>query len=56
MEFFDPKTGQLDLVHAPDTVRIDVEQFNKRVVTEEFNRVVCEYLAKILTPPYREKR
>jgi len=50
MEFFDPKTGQLDLVHAPDTVRIDVEQFNKRVVTEEFNRVVCEYLAKNIDP------
>ncbi|MCT7952944.1 type I restriction-modification system endonuclease [Ancylothrix sp. C2] len=50
MEFFDPKTGQLDLVHAPDTVRIDVEQFNKRVVTEEFNRVVCEYLAENIDP------
>src|SRR6476469_600641 len=50
MEFFDPKTGQLDLVHAPDTVRIDVEQFNKRVVTQEFNRVVCEYLAENIDP------
>lgn len=50
MEFFDPKTGQLDLVHAPDTVRIDVDQFNKRVVTQEFNRVVCEELAKNIDP------
>ncbi len=40
MEFFDRKTGQLDLVHAPDTVRIEVEQFNKRVVVPDFNRVV----------------
>jgi type I restriction enzyme R subunit len=50
MEFFDPKTGQLDLVHAPDTVRIDVEQFNRRVVTENFNKVVCEYLAENIDP------
>lgn len=50
MEFFDPKTGKLDLVHAPDEVKIEVEQFNKRVVTEEFNRVVCEVLAREIDP------
>ncbi|MBD1924244.1 type I restriction-modification system endonuclease [Microcoleus sp. FACHB-831] len=50
MEFFDPKTGELDLVHAPDTVRIDVDKFNRRVVTKEFNRVVCEYLAENIDP------
>lgn len=55
MEFFDAKTGQLDLVHAPDEVKIEVEQFNKRVVTEEFNRVVCEELAKHIDPFLPEK-
>lgn len=55
MEFFDPKTGQLDLVHAPDEVKIEVEQFNKRVVTEEFNRVVCEFLAQNIDPTLPEK-
>jgi type I restriction enzyme R subunit len=45
MEFFNPQTGELDLVHAPDEVRLEVEQFNKRVVTESFNRVVCEAIA-----------
>jgi len=55
MEFFDPKTGQLDLVHAPDEVRIEVEQFNRRVVTPEFNRVVCEQLAKSIDPSLPEK-
>lgn len=54
MEFFDPQTGQLDLVHAPDAVRIEVDQFNKRVVTEEFNRVVCEELAKYIDPSIPE--
>ncbi|SRR5579883_998336 len=55
MEFFDPITGQLDLVHAPDEVRIEVEQFNRQVITEEFNRVVCEYLAQHIDPSLDEK-
>lgn len=55
MEFFNPQTGQLDLVHAPDEVLIEVEQFNKRVVTEEFNRVVCEFLAQNIDPTEPEK-
>jgi type I restriction enzyme R subunit len=55
MEFFDPKTGKFDSVHAPDEVKIEVEQFNKRVVTEEFNRVVCEYLAQHIDPSLPEK-
>lgn len=55
MEFFDPKTGQLDLVHAPDEVKLEIEQFNRRVVTEEFNRVVCETLAQYLDPSLLEK-
>lgn len=48
--YYDPKTGQLDLVHAPDEIQIDVEQFNRRVITEEFNRVVCEELVNHIDP------
>ena len=50
MEIFDSSTGQIDLAHAPDEVRIEVDQFNRRVVTEEFNRVVCEVLAQEIDP------
>jgi len=50
MEFFNPQTGRIDLTHAPDEVRIEVEQFNKRVVTEDFNRVVCEGLFQFIDP------
>ncbi|MBD2211214.1 type I restriction-modification system endonuclease [Nostoc linckia FACHB-104] len=50
MEYFDPLTGRIDLVHAPDEVRIEVEQFNRQVVTEEFNRVICEFLAANIDP------
>ncbi len=50
IEIFNPSTGQIDLAHAPDEVRIEVDQFNRRVVTEEFNRVVCEVLAQEIDP------
>ncbi|HLP92028.1 MAG TPA: type I restriction-modification system endonuclease [Nostocaceae cyanobacterium] len=55
MEFFHPQTGQLDLVHAPDEVRIEIEQFNRQVITEDFNRVVCEALAEHIDPSLKEK-
>jgi type I restriction enzyme R subunit len=32
-----------------------VEDFNRKVITESFNRVVCEYLAKELDPTLRQK-
>jgi len=55
MEFFNAQTGQLDLAHAPDEVKIEVEQFNKKVVTEAFNRVVCEALAQHIDPSLPDK-
>lgn len=55
MEIYDPGTREIDLVHAPDEVRIEIEEFNKRVVTREFNRVVCEQLARHIDPALDEK-
>ena len=50
LEVLDPRTGQIDLTHAPDEIRFEVEHFNKQVITEEFNRVVAEELAKHIDP------
>lgn len=50
MEYYDPITGTIDLVHSPDEVKIEVAQFNRRVVTEEFNRVICKFLAENIDP------
>ena len=41
---------KIELFTAPDEIRIDVEEFNRKVITESFNRVVCEYLARELDP------
>ena len=50
LELLDTRTGEIDLAHAPDELRFEVEQFNKQVITEEFNRVVAEELAKHIDP------
>ena len=50
VEIFNTRTGKIDLVHAPDEITFEVDAFNKRVITKEFNRVVAEELAKHIDP------
>ena len=50
MELIDPKTGTIDLVHAPDEISFEVESFNKAVVTVPFNRTVADELARHIDP------
>ncbi|TNF23867.1 MAG: type I restriction-modification system endonuclease [Deltaproteobacteria bacterium] len=47
---FDTATQQLDLFRTPDEIDIEVDGFNTRVVTEPFNRVVCDTLARHIDP------
>ena len=59
LDLMNTKTGEINLAHAPDEIRFEVEQFNKRVVTTEFNRVVAEELVQttsILQLPVLERR
>ena len=39
LDLLNTRTGEINLARAPDEIRFDVEQFNKQVVTTEFNRV-----------------
>jgi type I restriction enzyme R subunit len=50
VEILDTGSGKLDLIHAPDEVHFDVEEFNKQVITVEFNRVVAEALSEYIDP------
>jgi type I restriction enzyme R subunit len=50
VDLFNTRTGQINLAHAPDEMRFDVEQFNKKVVTKEFNGVVAQELANHIDP------
>jgi len=55
LDLLNTRTGEINLAHAPDEIRFEVEQFNKQVVTAEFNRVVAEELAKHIDPALRGK-
>lgn len=55
VELLNTRTGEIDLAHAPDEIHFEVEQFNKQVVTPEFNRVVAEELAKYIDPALPDK-
>jgi len=50
VEVLQPQTGQVDLTHAPDEISFAVQDFNKKVVTLDFNRVVAEELARHIDP------
>src|SRR3954447_2548676 len=52
LELLNTKTGEINLAHAPDEIRFEVEKFNKQVITPEFNRVVAEELAKQIDPSF----
>ncbi len=50
LPLLDPLTQSIDLTTAPDDLDFEVESFNKRVITQEFNRVVAEELAQHIDP------
>jgi type I restriction enzyme R subunit len=50
MEVYRVKTGAVDLYKVPDEVNIEVDEFNKSVITEKFNTVVCKELVKHIDP------
>jgi type I restriction enzyme R subunit len=55
IKIYDVRKNQIELYKAPDEIKLEVEDFNRKVITEPFNRVVCEYLAQELDPASRRK-
>lgn len=55
VQVYDPAQNAINLYKTPDVIEIDVEDFNRKVITEPFNRVICEYLATELDPSARQK-
>jgi type I restriction enzyme R subunit len=47
---YNPQATEIELFKTPDELKFDVEDFNRKVITESFNRVVCEYLAREIDP------
>jgi type I restriction enzyme, R subunit len=49
------QTGEIESADLEDELNFDVEAFNRRVINENFNRVICQQLAKELDPFGDEK-
>ncbi len=52
---YDTGQQQIELFRTPDDINIEVEQFNRRVITKSFNEVVCTELANRLFPDSGQK-
>lgn len=48
-------TGHIDSATLDDELDFEVASFNRRVITEGFNRVICEALAQEILPDSEEK-
>jgi type I restriction enzyme R subunit len=48
-------TGEVQTAELDDELDFQVESFNRRVITEDFNRVICTQLAEELDPFGEEK-
>ncbi len=55
IKIYDVRKNQIELFKAPDEIKLEIEDFNRKVITEPFNRVICEYLAQELDPSSRRK-
>jgi type I restriction enzyme R subunit len=55
VKVYDARRNQIELFNAPDEIKLEIEDFNRKVITEPFNQVVCEYLAQELDPALRRK-
>ena len=50
IKVLDSQSNQLELFNTPDEVEIEVAEFNRKVLTENFNKTVCETLADHIDP------
>ncbi|MGM0858881.1 MAG: type I restriction-modification system endonuclease [Pseudomonadota bacterium] len=55
VEVINTQTGEVDTTELEDELSFEVEAFNRRVINENFNRVICEQLAQELDPFDDEK-
>jgi len=47
---YDLQDDKFERFNAPDDINVEVQQFNKKVLTENFNKTVCEALVDYIDP------
>ena len=55
VEVINTQTGEVDTAELDDELNFEVEAFNRRVINENFNRVICQQLVHELDPFGDEK-
>ncbi|WP_092032354.1 type I restriction-modification system endonuclease [Marinobacter sp. DSM 26671] len=55
VEVINTQTGEIDTTELEDELTFEVDTFNRRVINENFNRVICEQLVQELDPFGDEK-
>lgn len=50
LKIYRSASGTVDLTTTPDELKFDVDGFNRQVITEPFNQVICDELAKEIDP------
>ena len=55
VKIYNTATTQLELFKTPDELDFEITDFNKKVLTENFNRAVCEWIAQEIDPSLPEK-
>lgn len=55
VEVINIRTGEVDTTELEDELNFEVDAFNRRVINENFNRVICEQLVHELDPFGDEK-
>ncbi|GGP11231.1 type I restriction-modification system deoxyribonuclease [Oceanobacillus neutriphilus] len=55
VEVYDVDAGEISLEKVPDAIHFEVEQFNRKVITESFNRAILNELVQYIDPTGKEK-
>lgn len=55
LKVYDTGRNQIELFKAPDDINLNVEDFNRKVITRQFNKTICDYLAQELDPTGQRK-
>jgi type I restriction enzyme R subunit len=55
VKVYDTGRNQIELFKAPDDINLNVEDFNRNVITRQFNEAVCNYLAQEIDPSGQRK-
>lgn len=56
VEVYDPDEGEVILEHLEDELKFEVEHFNKRVITEGFNRAILKKLVEDHLDPESDEK